>query len=85
MIWKGFAAGFVFGTLGLGLLAMLALALRVFEYIGAVFFAPGRFAASLLTGSAAGDGTVALLFFFSGLFYGVLGAAIELAANHLRR
>lgn len=83
--WRGTLIGFLFGTIGLWLLALLGLMLRVFELLGALFLAPGRWLASLVAGESASTGTVVALFLAVGVFYAAIGAVVELAYRKLRR
>jgi hypothetical protein len=63
------AAGFLFGTIGVYLLAGISLVSPLFEVVSAPLLAPGRFAAERLVGPDATNGDVALLTLLNGLFY----------------
>ena len=77
-LWIGFLVGFLLGTIGLWVLALVSLALPPVEALSAPLFAPGRFAASLLqSGGSLGDGGVAVLFLGNGLLYGLLGLGAQ--------
>jgi hypothetical protein len=63
------AIGFLFGTIGVYLLAGVSLVSPLFEFVSAPLLAPGRFMAERLVGPDATDGDVALLTLLNGVFY----------------
>lgn len=69
---KPFIWGFIFGAVGLYLLAMLALITPIFETIGNLLFFPGRYLAEQFVGAEGGNMAVILLSLFNGLLYGVI-------------
>jgi hypothetical protein len=66
------AAGFLFGTFGLWLLAGWGMVFPLLEVVAAPFLAPGRFLADRIVGPDGSDGEVALLTLMNGLVYMVL-------------
>jgi hypothetical protein len=74
---KGFVIGFLFGIIGMWILALLALMLPFFEIIGSVLFAPGRWLAAVTAGSNAGTLAVILLMLANGVLYGLIGMGIQ--------
>jgi hypothetical protein len=73
------AAGFIFGTLGLFLLAALSLVSPAFEMLAAPFMWPGRFAAERLFGAGGSTAEVLLLTVGSGMLYAAVGYALSFA------
>jgi hypothetical protein len=63
------ALGFLFGTIGVYLLAGVSLVSPLFEVVSAPLLSPGRLAADRLIGPEGTDGDVALLTLLNGLFY----------------
>ena len=75
--WKGLVFGFLFGTLGLWLLAILSLISQVFEFLSSFLFAPGRALSAALFGAQGSDGAVALLMLANGILYALVGLLIQ--------
>jgi hypothetical protein len=75
--WKGASSGFLFGTLGLWLFALLALITSFFELVGEVFFAPGRLLVTQLFGSSATTPQVLFLFLVNGILYALIGVGVQ--------
>jgi hypothetical protein len=65
-------SGFLFGTIGLYMLAILSLMSQTFEMISGPFMAPGRLAAELAVGPNGSDAAVLALTLFNGVFYALL-------------
>lgn len=65
-------AGFLFGALGLYVLAALSLISQVFELIFVPLFTPGRTMSALFVGSEGSNLDVLLLSVFNGLFYALI-------------
>ncbi len=84
-LWIGFLAGFVFGTLGMWVLAVCALIFQPVEFLTAPLFTPGRIAASFIirNNSVGTPGTIFLLA-VSGAFYGLIGIMIQLLVRTVR-
>lgn len=66
---KPLILGFLFGTLGMFILAMLSLVLQPVEWATAILFAPGRFMSAQFAGPDGSNLEVALLTLFNGVFY----------------
>ena len=77
-LWFGFLIGFLFGIVGIWILAMLSLMFIPIELFTQPLFTPGKWVASLLMqdGSVTTAQTV-LLFLVNGVFYGLMGMAIQ--------
>ena len=69
---KYLVGGFLFGALGLYVLAVLSLASQVFETIFAPLFVFGRTVAALFVGSEGTTVEVVVLSIFNGLFYAII-------------
>jgi hypothetical protein len=67
-----FILGFLFGTAGMYLLAMLSLLFVAAEGIADVFLAPGRYMAEQFAGPQGSDTEVLLLTLFNGILYGLV-------------
>ncbi len=65
-------AGFIFGALGLFVLAMLALVSPFFEVVFGPLFAPGRWAAETFVGPNGSDAAVAVLALANGVLYSLV-------------
>lgn len=82
----GLVAGFLFGTVGVFLLALLALWSSAVETMISPFLWPGRWMASVI----ARDGmlsswTVTLLYLLSGAFYAIAGLFVQWIVLKMRR
>jgi hypothetical protein len=64
--------GFLFGSFGLYVLALLALIFPFFEALGSILFAPGRILARMLLGSNGSSLDVLLLTIANGILYAIL-------------
>jgi hypothetical protein len=71
--------GFLFGTLGMFILAALSLLFAPIELIAMPLFVPGRFAASLFVGSEGSDAQVVLLTIFNGVLYALIFLGVSKA------
>jgi hypothetical protein len=80
----GIIGGFIFGTLGIFLLAVLSLALPFMEIISMPFLLPGRYLAAMIAGPSASTATVLLLYLLVGIFYAVIGMGIQIAIRAAR-
>jgi hypothetical protein len=69
-----FMLGFLFGTVGMYLLAMLSLIFVPAERIANVFFIPGRYMAEQFAGPQGSNIEVLLLTLFNGILYGLVFA-----------
>jgi hypothetical protein len=77
-LWVGFLWGFLFGIVGLWILAMLSLMVPVIETITTPLFWPGRWMASMVQrDGSVGTLGVAFLFVMNGALYGVVGAGVQ--------
>lgn len=81
---KGFAAGFLFGTVGVFVLALLSLMHPLFETVAGPFLLPGRMLAAAIAGTSASSWTVAGLYLFTGLLYGCAGVIVQYAVRAAR-
>lgn len=77
--------GFAFGTLGLYLLALIALTAPVFETVSSLLMKPGRMVAEAFVDSEGSNGEVLLLTLFNGLFYLLIFILIGVLAARVRR
>ena len=75
---KPFIWGFIFGALGLYILAVLALILPAAETLGDLLFFPGRYLAEQFAGAEGSNTEVALLSIFNGVLYGVIFTILTL-------
>jgi hypothetical protein len=84
--WAGFLWGFLFGIVGLWILAMLSLMVPFIETIVAPLFWPGRWMASILQsdGSMGSSGVIGL-FALNGVLYGVVGVGVQTAVRRIRK
>lgn len=83
--WKGFLIGFLFGTVGLWLLAMVNLVFPLAETLTQPLYTFGRSLAEILVrDGSAGNAEVAVLMLATGVFYGLIGACAHLAARWMR-
>lgn len=82
---KGALIGFLFGTVGLWIIAALSLAIPYVELAARIFLLPGRYVAGLLFESSIATWGVVLLFLFNGLLYATIGALIHITINAVRK
>jgi hypothetical protein len=83
---KGLIWGFLFGTVGIFLIALLSLMTPIVEIISMPFLMPGRYFSSLITGgSDASDIQVALLYLCTGIFYAIVGMFIQEIIRAMRK
>lgn len=77
-LWFGFLLGFLFGIVGIWIVATLSLMFTPVELLTQPLFWVGRFAASLIesNGTVGTLGTV-FLFLVNGVFYGVIGVGVQ--------
>lgn len=74
----GFILGFLFGTLGLWILAMLSLAFPPVELVAQPLFAFGRWLSDMaISDGSANNVEVGMLIVGNGVLYGVLGMLIQ--------
>lgn len=73
--------GFVFGTIGLYLLAMLSLMHPIIEFLASPLMYPGRLLGSVIGGPDGSTGEVMLLLLFNGLLYAFLFILIRIIAK----
>jgi len=73
----GLIAGFLFGTVGIFLLALLSLMFPLMELIASPFLLPGKMFAAALTGPSASTVMVLFLYFCTGIFYALIGLAVQ--------
>lgn len=78
---KAFVWGFIFGTLGLYVLVLFALALPTLESFTHVLTIPGRTVAEKFIGPEGNNIEVLLLTIFNGIVYGILFTLIRLVLN----
>ncbi len=84
-LWFGFILGFLFGTIGIWVLAMLSLALPPVEMVSSLFFLPGMWLAQFLEHDGSlGSGGVTMLMLFNGALYGLLGSGIQWSIRRTR-
>jgi len=76
--------GFLFGTLGLYVLAFFALMIPFVETISGFLFAPGRFLASQFAGSDGTTSEVVLLMLANGILYAAVFALIAKLRRNMR-
>jgi hypothetical protein len=69
--------GFLFGTGGMFLLAMLSLMFAAAERIANVFFIPGRYMAAQFVGPQGSNTEVFLLTLFNGILYGLIPSGCD--------
>lgn len=78
---KGFATGFLFGTVGIFVLALLSLMHPLFEAVAVPFLVPGRLLASAVAGDQASTSVLIILYVATGLLYGCAGALVQHAVR----
>ncbi len=78
---KGLILGFLFGTVGVFLLALLSLIHPIFEITVSPLLWPGRFFASILAGSSASTPIVIVLYLCTGVFYAIIGLLLQIIAR----
>lgn len=76
--------GFLFGTVGLYVLAFLALILPFIESVGNFLFGPGRFLERTFTGPDGSTLEVVLLMIGNGIIYAIIFVLIDMARRKLR-
>ncbi len=79
----GLISGFLFGTIGIFLLALLSLMFPLMEMLTAPLLLPGKFFASMLAGSSATTPMVLFLYLLTGVFYAVIGLIVDLVCTKL--
>lgn len=83
---RGLLWGFVFGTFGLWVLALLALALQPVEILTNILFVPGRWFASVLAPSGSGSTLVSVAgMLFNGVLYALLGALLQVGLRRAQK
>lgn len=81
---KPLILGFLFGTAGMYLLAMLSLMFQPVEVLTGFLFAPGRFISATFVGSEGSNAAVVLLTLFNGALYAGVFALLSYL-NRLRQ
>lgn len=80
----GLIGGFLFGTVGIFLIALLSLMLPIVELLATPFLLPGKFFAAVLAGPSASTPMVLFLYLCVGIFYALLGLAIDFLLSFIR-
>lgn len=81
----GLIIGFLFGTVGMWIMAALSLMSHVAELLSVPFFALSRgIAGIIVTGDSAGTGTVILLYLITGVIYAAIGVLIQWIIGKIR-
>lgn len=78
---KAFLWGFIFGTVGLYILVLFALALPTIESFTHILTIPGRTVAEKFIGPEGNNIEVLLLTIFNGIVYGILFVLIRWILN----
>jgi hypothetical protein len=73
--------GFLFGTIGLYLVAMISLMHPLFELVASPLMYPGRWLGSFIGGADGSTGEVLLLTLFNGVLYAFLFVLIRIIAK----
>lgn len=84
MYKRGIIYGFLFGTLGVFLLALISLISPIAEMIATPFLWPGRFLASIMTGDTASTWMVLLLYLMTGIMYALIGIIVQMIVRALK-
>lgn len=79
----GLIVGFLFGTVGIFLLALVSLMFPAAEMFAAPLLAPGRYVASVVTGPSASTPMVIFLYLCTGLMYAFVGFVLELLLSRM--
>lgn len=80
----GFIGGFVFGTLGVFVLAVLSLVSPFFETLFSPLLWPGKWIASVLTPVSASPLQLVVLYAFTGFFYAFTGLLIQIVVRAIK-
>lgn len=84
---KGLIGGFLFGTIGVLLIAMFSMMSPLIETVATPFLWPGRFMAAYAAGSgqSLSSWMVAMLYIFTGAFYAIVGIVVQMILRTVRR
>lgn len=82
---RALVIGFLFGTIGVFILALLALLHPLFESISAPFLLPGRLLARSIADMTASGWTIVVLYVGTGVFYAFAAVVVQLAAGVARK
>jgi hypothetical protein len=87
-LWFGFLLGFLFGVIGIWILAVASLFMMLgpLETVSQLLFAPGRWLSEqMMSDSSVGTSGTLLLFGFNGVLYGVIGMLLQAVGRRVRR
>jgi|GEM_PF-5885051 len=84
---KGLIGGFLFGTIGILLVAMFSMLSPLIETVAMPLLWPGRFMAAYVTesGQSMSSWMVAVLYIFTGIFYAIIGMILQMILRMVRR